>query len=172
MTAARTAPSVDLSMLLNQAGYALTSRLSAALEELGISVRIYCVLAKAAEGEYTQGQLAELAWMDKTTMVVTLDEMEARGLAERRHSPGDRRVRVIAITPQGRSLLGQADRDRAGPLRRAAGRTWRRASAMLSWPSCSSWSTGRWPRPSTSRSPRAGAGSAAPHDVLQQMSSK
>jgi MarR family transcriptional regulator for hemolysin len=110
MTAARTAPSVDLSMLLNQAGYALTSRLSAALEEVGVSVRVYCVLAKAAEGEYTQGQLAELAWMDKTTMVVTLDEMEARGLAERRHSPGDRRVRVIAITAEGRQVLGEADR--------------------------------------------------------------
>jgi MarR family transcriptional regulator for hemolysin len=110
MTAARTAPSVDLSMLLNQAGYALTSRLSAALEEVGISVRVYCVLAKAAEGDYTQSQLAELAWMDKTTMVVTLDEMEARGLAERRHSPGDRRVRVIAITAKGRQLLDRADR--------------------------------------------------------------
>ena len=110
MTAARTAPSVDLSMLLNQAGYALTSRLSAALEEVGISVRVYCVLAKAAEGDYTQSQLAELAWMDKTTMVVTLDEMEARGLAERRHAPGDRRVRVIAITAKGRELLDRADR--------------------------------------------------------------
>ena len=110
MTSARNAPSVDLSMLLNQAGYALTSRLSAALEEVGISVRVYCVLAKAAEGDYTQSQLAELAWMDKTTMVVTLDEMEARGLAERRHAPGDRRVRVIAITAKGRQLLGRADR--------------------------------------------------------------
>jgi DNA-binding MarR family transcriptional regulator len=110
MTPARNAPSVDLSMLLNQSGYALTSRLSAALEQVGISVRVYCVLAKAAEGDYTQSQLAELAWMDKTTMVVTLDEMEARGLAERRHSPGDRRVRVIAITAKGRQLLGRADR--------------------------------------------------------------
>ena len=61
MTSARNAPSVDLSMLLNQSGYALTSRLSAALEEVGISVRVYCVLAKAAEGDYTQSQLAELA---------------------------------------------------------------------------------------------------------------
>jgi MarR family transcriptional regulator, transcriptional regulator for hemolysin len=42
--------------------------------------------------------------------VVTLDEMEARGLAERRHSPGDRRVRVIAITAKGRELLDRADR--------------------------------------------------------------
>ena len=41
--APRTPPPVDLSMLLNQAGYALAGRLGAALEELGISVRIYCV---------------------------------------------------------------------------------------------------------------------------------
>jgi MarR family transcriptional regulator, transcriptional regulator for hemolysin len=110
MTAARNAPPVDLSMLLNQASYALTSRLSAALEEVGLSVRVYCALAKAAEGEYTQGRLAELAWMDKTTMVVTLDEMEERGLAERRLSPHDRRVRVIATTAKGRRLLERADR--------------------------------------------------------------
>jgi MarR family transcriptional regulator for hemolysin len=106
----RSAPPVDLSMLLNQAAYAVANRLTAALGELGISVRVYCALAKAAEGEYTQRQLAELAWMDKTTMVVTLDEMEQRGLAERRLSPTDRRAHVVAITPEGRRLVTKADR--------------------------------------------------------------
>jgi len=109
MSAPRTPPPVDLSMLLNQAGYALSNRLAAALEELGLSVRIYCVLAKAAEGDYTQRRLGELAWLDKTTMVVTLDEMERRGLAERRLSPADRRVRVVAITDEGREQLRRAD---------------------------------------------------------------
>ena len=109
MPGQRTPPPVDLSMLLNQAGYALSNRLAAALAELDMSVRVYCVLAKAAEGEHTQGRLAELAWMDKTTMVVTLDEMERRGLAERRLSPEDRRVRVVAITAAGRRLLAKAD---------------------------------------------------------------
>jgi DNA-binding MarR family transcriptional regulator len=47
--------------------------------------------------------------MDKTTMVVTLDEMERRGLAERRLSPEDRRVRVVAITARGRRQLAKAD---------------------------------------------------------------
>jgi DNA-binding MarR family transcriptional regulator len=103
-------PPVDLSMLLNQAGYALANRLTAALDELDMSVRVYCVLAKAAEGEHTQGRLAELAWLDKTTMVVTLDEMERRGLAERRLSPEDRRVRVVAITDEGRAQLERAER--------------------------------------------------------------
>jgi DNA-binding MarR family transcriptional regulator len=110
MSAAREAPAVDLSMLLNQAGYALANRMSAALEELGISVRVYCVLAKAAEGGHTQSRLAELAFMDKTTMVVTVDELERRGLAERRLSPSDRRVRLVEVTPEGRELLARADR--------------------------------------------------------------
>ena len=109
MSAPRTPPPVDLSMLLNQAGYALANRLTAALADLDMSVRVYCVLAKAAEGDHTQGRLAELAWMDKTTMVVTLDEMERRGLAERRLSPEDRRVRVVAITAKGRRQLAKAD---------------------------------------------------------------
>ena len=74
-----------------------------------MSVRVYCVLAKADEGDHTQGRLAELAWMDKTTMVVTLDEMERRGLAERRLSPEDRRVRVVAITARGARQLAKAD---------------------------------------------------------------
>jgi MarR family transcriptional regulator, transcriptional regulator for hemolysin len=104
------APPVDLSMLLNQASYALANRLTAALDELGLSVNGYCALGKAAEGDYTQRELAERAWMDKTTMVVTLDDLEARGLAERRLSPTDRRVRVIGLTGEGRKLVDKAHR--------------------------------------------------------------
>lgn len=99
------APPVDFAMLLNQSSYALAARLNAALAEVGVTVRMYCVLDKAAEGEYTQGQIAEAAWLDKTTMVVTVDELERRGLAERRPSPTDRRARVIAVTDAGRRAL-------------------------------------------------------------------
>lgn len=105
----RTPPAVDLSMLLNQAAYAVTTRLQAALAEIGVSVKVYCVLSKGVEGDFTQAQLAERAWMDKTTMVNVLDEMERSGLAIRTMSPTDRRVRVVAITAKGRSRLTQAD---------------------------------------------------------------
>jgi MarR family transcriptional regulator, transcriptional regulator for hemolysin len=110
----RDAPPVDLSLLLNQAGYALADRLAAALDDVGLGVRAYCALAKAVDGEYTQRQLAELAWMDRTTMVETLDRLEAAGLAQRRMSPSDRRVRVVAVTPKGARLLARADRVVAG----------------------------------------------------------
>jgi DNA-binding MarR family transcriptional regulator len=109
MATRRTPPPVDLSLLLNQASHALAARLTAALERLEISVRSYCALAKAADEQLTQGQLAKAAWMDKTTMVVTLDELERRGLAERRHAPTDRRVRVVAVTDAGRAVLHEAD---------------------------------------------------------------
>jgi MarR family transcriptional regulator, transcriptional regulator for hemolysin len=102
------APAVDLSFLLNQASYALAARLGAALAEVGISVREYCVLMKAAEEERSQIAIAELAGLDKTTMVVTLDALERAGLAERRVSVSDRRARVVAVTPAGREVLGRA----------------------------------------------------------------
>jgi len=102
-------PPVDLSMLLNQAAYAVTTRLGAALAAIDVSVKVYCVLKKGVEGDFTQAQLAERAWMDKTTMVNVLDEMEQGGLASRTMSPADRRVRVVAISAKGRSLLVRAD---------------------------------------------------------------
>jgi MarR family transcriptional regulator, transcriptional regulator for hemolysin len=106
----RDPPPVDLTLLLNQTSYALAERVAAALGRLGLGVRAYCALAKASEGDHTQRELAELAWMDRTTMVQTLDELEAGGLARRRLAPHDRRVRVVAVTPKGARLLARADR--------------------------------------------------------------
>ena len=99
----------NLCWLLSRASYTLTTELTAALENLGISPRAHAVLAAAAGGEHTQTELARTVGLDKTTMVVTLDELEAAGLAERRPSPTDRRARVIAVTKAGRRRLGEAE---------------------------------------------------------------
>jgi MarR family transcriptional regulator for hemolysin len=101
-------PDIDLSFLLNQTSYALAAQLGGALADLGISVREYCVLWKAAESERTQIEIAELAALDKTTMVVTLDALEKSGLARREVSGTDRRARVVAVTDAGHKVLDQA----------------------------------------------------------------
>lgn len=101
---------VDLSFLLNQASYAFSAQLGAALSDLGISVREFCVLMKAEDGQQTQNRVAELAGLDKTTMVSTLDALEKAGLAERRVSSADRRARVVAVTTKGRRVLHKAYR--------------------------------------------------------------
>jgi MarR family transcriptional regulator, transcriptional regulator for hemolysin len=91
----------NLSWLLTQAHYNLVSEIAVAFEPLGVSNRGYHVLATALSGEYTQKELAERIGLDKTTMVVTVDELEKAGLAERRPSSIDRRARVISVTKAG-----------------------------------------------------------------------
>src|SRR3954452_4820659 len=98
----------NLCWLLSRASYTLTTELTAALEGLGISPRAHAVLAAAATGDHTQTELAKMVGLDKTTMVVTLDELEAAGLAERRRSPTDRRARVVAVTKAGERKVREA----------------------------------------------------------------
>ncbi len=61
----------------------MSIQLAAALEEVDLTQRMQCVLVHASGGSLTQVELAELADLDKTTMVATVDELERLGLAER-----------------------------------------------------------------------------------------
>jgi MarR family transcriptional regulator, transcriptional regulator for hemolysin len=101
--------SSDLCWLLSRASHALITEFTAALEDSGISPREHSVLATAMTGEYTQTELARLVGLDKTTMVVTIDELEAAGLAERRSSAADRRTRVIVVTKPGARKVREAE---------------------------------------------------------------
>lgn len=100
----------DLTGLLNMAGHALSNRLAAALADIDLTPRMQCVLVHAREEERTQIQLAALADLDKTTMVSTVDDLESRGLAERRASVTDRRARIIAVTEKGRLAAEEGQR--------------------------------------------------------------
>jgi MarR family transcriptional regulator, transcriptional regulator for hemolysin len=98
----------NLGWLLWRVSHNLATEVTAALESIGISPRAKHVLKAASTGEHTQIELARMVGVDKTTMVVTLDELEEAGLAERLPSPTDRRVRVIAVTAAGKRKLKQA----------------------------------------------------------------
>jgi MarR family transcriptional regulator for hemolysin len=108
--AAPTVLSSDLCWLLSRASHALTTEFTAALEEVGISPRAHSVLATAMTGEFTQTEIARMVGLDKTTMVVTVDELEAAGLAERRPSSSDRRARVIVVTEAGEGMVRDAEK--------------------------------------------------------------
>src|SRR5437660_339006 len=99
----------DLCWLLSRVSHALMTEMTAALEDSGMSPRARSVLATAMTGEYTQTELARIIGLDKTTMVVTVDELEASGLAERRPAIGDRRARVIAVTKAGERKVKDAE---------------------------------------------------------------
>jgi MarR family transcriptional regulator, transcriptional regulator for hemolysin len=106
-TSTDTRVEADLGFLLAQASFAMATELTHALASIGITPRGFCVLSRALGEEKTQGALATEAALDKTTMVVTVDELEAAGLAERRPSTTDRRVRIIAVTPEGERKVAE-----------------------------------------------------------------
>ena len=129
---------VDLMFLLGQASHALETEMTAKLQALGVSPRAHCVLAHALRGELTQSQVAEQCALDKTTMVVTMDELERAGLAERRPSSTDRRARIIAVTEAGRRIVEEADAIVGRNLRRGARGTAREAARRLRRRACHS----------------------------------
>jgi MarR family transcriptional regulator for hemolysin len=96
--------------LLSQASHSLMTEFTAAFEDLGISPRGHAVLVAAMDAEHTQSELAKIVGLDKTTMVVTVDELEAAGLAKRMPSDEDRRARVIAVTEAGKRKVRDAER--------------------------------------------------------------
>ena len=98
---------LDLSYLLTHTSHVLATQMSAAMAEIGLTPRGYCVLLHALEAQRTQIELAEIADLDKTTMVVTLDDLEKAGLAERQPSSADRRARSIAVTPAGQRAVAE-----------------------------------------------------------------
>jgi DNA-binding MarR family transcriptional regulator len=97
----------NLNWLLAQAHHALGSELAGAFASSGISTRGHSVLGAAMTGAHTQTELAELVGLDKTTMVVTVDELEVAGLARRRPSSTDRRARVIEVTELGEQKFAE-----------------------------------------------------------------
>jgi MarR family transcriptional regulator for hemolysin len=104
----------DLSFLLAHTSHVLATRMTAAFAEIGMTPRGHCVLVKAMPGGLTQVELAKLADLDKTTMVVTLDELEEAGYAQRGRSASDRRARTVRVTEAGREIAaaGQQIADR------------------------------------------------------------
>jgi DNA-binding MarR family transcriptional regulator len=57
------------------------------------------------EGAIAQHALCKCMGMDPSSMVSTIDELEAKGLVERRRNPRDRRAHALHITEQGRTVL-------------------------------------------------------------------
>ena len=97
----------NLGWMLDQANHSFGCELAAALAPLGVGQRGFCVLSAAIDAELTQTQVAGLIGLDKTTMVVTVDELERLGLAERAASPTDRRARVVRVTDAGRERVAE-----------------------------------------------------------------
>jgi DNA-binding MarR family transcriptional regulator len=99
------APS-SIGFLLSQVGIHASRRFAERLAALDLQPPQFRVLnmVDAAEG-LSQQAIGEAIQAPASRMVAIVDELERRGLIERRPQPGDRRVHALYLTAEGRKLL-------------------------------------------------------------------
>jgi MarR family transcriptional regulator, lower aerobic nicotinate degradation pathway regulator len=92
--------------LLKRLGYAAKEQAMDAYDQVGLHPYHHAVLIALKEGAHdTQGAIADELGYDRGQLVGLLDELEERGLVERRRDPNDRRRQLVRITAQGRRML-------------------------------------------------------------------
>lgn len=99
----------DISFLLARANALSVTAGNAALAPFGLKVRSFSVLAlSVGDARPTQRDLSEFLRLDPSQVVALIDELEKRGLVERRPDPADRRANVVVATDEGRALHASA----------------------------------------------------------------
>jgi len=92
--------------LLKRMGHAAKVKSLDAYERAGLGPYHHAVLLVLDRGDSdTQGAIADSLGYDRGTLVGLLDDLEERGLVERRRDPGDRRRHLVGLTPEGRTEL-------------------------------------------------------------------
>jgi DNA-binding MarR family transcriptional regulator len=97
--------------LLARMGHVASKQFAERIAQLGLTTRMWGALnVLDAEGATTQQFLGKCTGIDPSSMVATIDDLEARGLVERRPHPSDRRAHALHITDEGREVLTRGRR--------------------------------------------------------------
>ena len=97
--------------LLAQLGTHAHRRFAEHLDRLDLHPRHFGMLSHlaASEGE-SQQALSVALGVHRSAVVALVDDLEQRGLAERRRDPADRRAYTLHLTLAGRDLLADLER--------------------------------------------------------------
>ena len=94
--------------LLKRLGFTAKEQAMRAYESTGLNPYHYAILIALDEDAHeTQRSIADALGYDRGQLVGLLDELEERGLVERRRDPADRRRQVVEMTVEGARALKQ-----------------------------------------------------------------
>jgi DNA-binding MarR family transcriptional regulator len=92
--------------LLKRLGFAAKEKATEAYEATGLHPYHHAVLIVLEESSReTQAAIADALGYDRGQLVGLLDELEERGLVERRRDPNDRRRHTVRLTAEGKRML-------------------------------------------------------------------
>ena len=94
------------SFLLKRLGFTVKEKTMEAYEGSGLHPYHHAILLVLGErSRETQGSIADALGYDRGQLVGLLDELEERGLVERRRDPNDRRRHLVSLTSDGKRTL-------------------------------------------------------------------
>ena len=100
-----------MAFLLVKNAFKLRDMTEEALRPHGLVGRHWGILTTLKEkGSLAQHDLGRCIHMDRSTMVMVIDDLEKAGLVERRSNPQDRRAHSIHVTEKGKNLLPELNR--------------------------------------------------------------
>jgi MarR family transcriptional regulator, lower aerobic nicotinate degradation pathway regulator len=110
--------------LLKRLGFAAKEQSMTAYEQTGLHPYHYAILLVLDERSHgTQGSIADALGYDRGQLVGLLDELEEKGLLQRRRDPNDRRRHLVTLTAEGtrtlrrlRALADELEDDFLSPL--------------------------------------------------------
>ena len=94
----------ELVRLVIRLGERMRQHYASRADEFGLTPTQAHALRELARGPLPMGELAARMSCDASNVTGVSDRLEARGLVERGPSPGDRRVKVLTLTGEGRAL--------------------------------------------------------------------
>jgi DNA-binding MarR family transcriptional regulator len=97
--------------LISRLGFYAAKQFAERLATVGLTPRLWGAMNMLDhEGDVSQQQLGRAIGMDPSSVVSTIDELEAKGWVQRRRHPTDRRAYALHITDAGRETLTRARR--------------------------------------------------------------
>lgn len=98
----------NLGFVVNKVGERINQQIEKVIAPHGLTVRQYGMMVLLQdEGPQAQIVLSQRVGLDRTSVMRTVDMLEARGLVRRDPEPGDRRKHRVVLTDAGDELLAR-----------------------------------------------------------------
>jgi MarR family 2-MHQ and catechol resistance regulon transcriptional repressor len=106
-------------LVMMKAMRALTRYAAAGIEETGLGLSDFGVLEILwHKGPLPVNTIGPIVDLTPGSISIAVDRLVAKGLVSRVESAQDRRVRIVALTPQGKDLIVPAFRKHSGQMRK------------------------------------------------------